>query len=500
MAEKDLGMERKRSGWVNVDLTGLRKLLSRRGKEFILYELVQNAWDENSTTVNISLPRPQHGITRLVVTDDSPRGFKDLRHAFTLFAESYKKNNAAQRGAFNAGDKFALAFCEQASIVSTTGGIVFESTGRRITRKRTQRGSEFSGLLKLTTDEWEQMCRAVRRLIPPIETIFNGEAIPTRTPVHTFECVLPTVVADNVGTLRRTSRKTEVRVYEPLADESASLYEMGLPVVATGDKWHIDVQQKVPLNLERDNVTPSYLQAVRVAVLNEMSEHLNATDASSGWVRQAAGDEHVNADTFNKVISMRFGDKRVTYDPSDSEANLIAASKGYVVIGSASLSSEEWENVRRFGSSLPAGRVTPSPKPFSPTGTPLCLLDDRDKDFAINQFEKFAQMLGQELIERSLTVVFANDPGWGFNGCYGGGRLTVNVHPKGCGWFRGTPAELLENWIPFLIHEFAHEKVHGHLTEDYHVECCRLAGVLARRMHEAPALFALCDTRSSQAT
>src|SRR5579859_7297721 len=493
-------MKLSRTGWLDIDLTGLRKLLARRGKEFIIYELVQNAWDESSTLVNISLTRPQHGITRLVVTDDSPSGFKDLSHAFTLFAESYKKKNARQRGAFNAGDKFVLAFCEEASIVSTTGGIVFDRRGRCITRKHTERGSEFSGLLKLTTGEWEQMCRAVRRLIPPIETIFNGEAIPTRTPVHTFECVLPTVVADNDGALRRTSRKTEVRIYEPLADESASLYEMGLPVVATGDKWHIDVQQKVPLNLERNNVTPSYLQAVRVAVLNEMSEHLNATDASSGWVRQAAGDERVNADTFNKVISMRFGDKRVTYDPSDSEANLIATSKGYVVIGSASLSSEEWENVRRFGSSLPAGRVTPSPKPFSPTGSPLCLLDDRDKDFAISQFEKLAQMLAQELIKRSLTIVFADDPGWGFNGCYGGGKLTVNVRAKGRDWFRGTPAELLENWVPFLIHEFAHEKVHGHLSEDYHIECCRLAGVLARRMHEAPALFALYDTRSSQAT
>lgn len=493
-------MQHKRSGWVNVDLTGLRKLLSRRGKEFILYELVQNAWDENPTIVNVSLPRPQHGITRLVVTDDSPSGFKDLSHAFTLFAESYKKNNAAQRGAFNAGDKFVLAFCEQASIVSTTGGIVFDGRGRRVTRKRTQRGSEFSGLLKLTTAEWEQMSTAVRRLIPTIKTVFNGEAIPTRTPVHTFECVLSTIVSDNDGSLRRTSRKTEIRVYEPLEDERASLYEMGLPVVATGDKWHVDVQQKVPLNLERDNVTPSYLQAVRVAVLNEMSAHLNATDASGGWVRQAAGDERINADAFNNVIGMRFGDKRVTYDPSDSEANLIASSKGYVVIGSASLSSEEWENVRRFGSSLPAGRVTPSPKPFSTTGTPLCLLDDRDKDFAINQFEKFAYMLGHELIQRSLTVVFANDPGWGFNGCYGSGRLTVNVHAEGRDWFRGTPAELLENWIPFLIHEFAHEKVHGHLTEDYHVECCRLAGVLARRMHEAPSLFALADTSGSQAS
>src|SRR5258708_8263446 len=116
-------MQRTRVGWLDVDLTGLRKLLARRGKEFMIYELVQNAWDENPTMVNISLPRPQHGMSRLVVTDDSPSGFKDLSHAFTLFAESYKKKTAGQRGAFNAGHNFALPLSEASTIVTTMSAI-----------------------------------------------------------------------------------------------------------------------------------------------------------------------------------------------------------------------------------------------------------------------------------------------------------------------------------------------------------------------------------------
>jgi hypothetical protein len=32
-----------------VDRTGLRMLLERRGKELALYELVQNVWDQNVT-------------------------------------------------------------------------------------------------------------------------------------------------------------------------------------------------------------------------------------------------------------------------------------------------------------------------------------------------------------------------------------------------------------------------------------------------------------------
>jgi hypothetical protein len=83
----------KNNSWIDVDLRGLQKILSRRGKEFLVYELVQNAWDERASTVEVTLPRPVRGRTILTVIDDAPEGFRNLAHAFTLFAESYKKGN-----------------------------------------------------------------------------------------------------------------------------------------------------------------------------------------------------------------------------------------------------------------------------------------------------------------------------------------------------------------------------------------------------------------------
>ena len=59
-----------------------------------------------------------------------------------------------------------------------------------------------------------------------------------------------------------------------------SLYEMGLPIVETGDKWHVSVGQKVPLNRDRNNVRPAFLRAVRTLVLNEMHERLTEEDAN----------------------------------------------------------------------------------------------------------------------------------------------------------------------------------------------------------------------------
>ncbi len=103
--------------------------------------------------------------------------------------------------------------------------------------------------------------------------------------------------------------------------------------------------------------------------------------------------------------------------------------------------------------------------------------------------------MSPELIGRSITVEFANDPSWGFRGCYGTGRLIVNVAGRDERWFVGSPALLLENWIPFLIHEFAHDQVSGHLSEAYHRECCRLAGTLARTIYEKPSLINLLSRK-----
>ena len=48
-------MTKTRTNWVVVDLDGLSDTLDRRGKEFAIYELVQNAWDEKITRVDINL-------------------------------------------------------------------------------------------------------------------------------------------------------------------------------------------------------------------------------------------------------------------------------------------------------------------------------------------------------------------------------------------------------------------------------------------------------------
>jgi hypothetical protein len=210
-------------------MDGLRKVLERRGKELAVYELVQNAWDENVTKVEVTLTRPENGRSELVVTDDSPEGFRDLTDSYTMFAESYKKADPEKRGAFNLGEKYVLALCDEAAITTTTGRVTFGRNGRRRTGNvKRDRGSEFRGSMRLKVAEWEQMCAAVTKLIPPVPTFFNGTKIAPRKPIRAWEATLPTVKSDSEGNLRPTERQTTVSIYRVLPGETATLYEMGI--------------------------------------------------------------------------------------------------------------------------------------------------------------------------------------------------------------------------------------------------------------------------------
>ena len=48
LVEQIAGKGSIRMQWFDVDKAGLAKLLARKGKEFVLFELVQNAWDEDT--------------------------------------------------------------------------------------------------------------------------------------------------------------------------------------------------------------------------------------------------------------------------------------------------------------------------------------------------------------------------------------------------------------------------------------------------------------------
>lgn len=480
-------------GWIEVNRAGLRKLLEQRGRGFAILELIQNGWDEDGVTwVRVTLePVPgRRARWRLVVSDDAPAGFDDLAHSYTMFAESKKKGDAEKRGRFNLGEKLVLAICESAQVVSTTGAVTFRADGTRTTESglKTSEGSTFSAVLEMTKAQADEALARVRTLIPPagIATYVNGERIPERQPYLTAEVKgLRTVVADDEGNLRFRDRNTQVVLYEPLAGEVPTIYEMGIPVVENGDRWHYDVQQKVPLNVDRDNVTPGYLRILRTFVANATAGQLTEEDTKATWVKEALEDDRITPEAVRDIITTRFGDDAVIYDPSDTEANKLAMAEGRPVVHAASLSRDAWTNVRRANSAiedgggepflLPAGRVTPSPSlALDPGGEPP--IPEAEWSDGMRRTAEYAQELAEVVGVGRIRVVWMKKAsvttGGACAGAFGHGTLTLSRQAVG-----HEPSQQAIDEL--LIHEFAHHWSRDHFDNRFLNATCRIGARMA---------------------
>jgi hypothetical protein len=464
-----------------VDKKGLAKILGRRGKEFIITELLQNAWDEKGVTeVRVDFEQA-NGRAVLSVLDDAPEGFADLTHAYTLFAESKKKDNPEQRGRFNLGEKLVIAICDRVQVATTKGTIVFDEAGRTHNKERTQRGSVLRCELRMNKDEAADLENLAMDCIPPenIATFFNGHKIQPRPRLRTITATLPTEKADAEGYLKPTARQTELRLYTPLPGEVALLYEMGIPVVETGDTYHVDVQQKVPLNSDRDNVTPSYLQKVRVAVLNATAETLTPENATSTWVAAALEDKNANVEATQAIVKARFGDKVVISDPSDPEGTKMAMAQGYTVLAPRTFSHDAWQNVKAAGIK-PAGQVTPSPKPYGTDGVPVNDIPEAEWTQDMRDTVGYMQSIGQTLLDYRPAVQIINNATANFTATFGpGGPLTLNYGRLGKAWF--ARKEWMD-YAPLALHEFAHQYESDHLSHRFADTVARLGAKLAKSM------------------
>lgn len=475
-----------------VDKQGLAKKLAHKPKTFVVHELLQNAWDEDGVIkVSVKMEMlPGRPVCRIMVEDDAPEGFQDLASIYTLFRDSKKAPDPTKRGRFELGEKMVAAIALRMEVVTTKGGIVIEGNNRTHHRNKLQKGSVILVDIRMTREEFVEVKRQVYGLIPPenIPTYFNGVPLRVRRPVHTFTTTLQTVRSDEEGNLKTTARKTEVRVYEPLEDEVPGIYEMGIPVVETGDKWHYDIQQRVPVNWERNNVPPSYLRTLRVEVLNAMHGKLDKEEAHEPWVTEALDDSRCNGEATETVVTQRFGEKRVIFDPSDPEGTKIAVSKGYTVIPGGALPSGAWANVRSSGAALPAGQVTPSPKAYDPEGRPERLIPQEKWTNDMRRMVVFSVDLFERLYGRKLYVKIAREPGvsWVAN-CGPGGVLTFNYSKLGKRWFARDVRD--EEVLSLLIHEFAHYKVSDHLSSAYHRELTKLGAKLANLCLDEPSFF-----------
>ncbi|MCI0538277.1 MAG: hypothetical protein L0Z50_23980, partial [Verrucomicrobiales bacterium] len=369
------------------------------------------------------------------------------------------------------GEKLVLAISDEVTIRTTNGGIRFDTDGRHGLRTRQTVGSRIECLLRMTETECRSVEAHAQKLISPerIATLFNGTLLTPRRPLEQFRVTLPTELGSDDGYLRQVDRETSLLLYDVLPGETATLYEMGIPVVETGDKWHYNIAQKVPLTFDRENVKPSFLRAVRVGVFNHMHARVESEDVNSEWIGTAVASPDCTAEAMQSYMRRRFGEKRVSFDPSNSEANKLAANLGYALVHGSMMSAGAWKNAKGANAILPAGQVTPNPRVWTGQDAPnspvvLDWIPESEWTDGMRQFADFAKRVAEKVLSRPIVVKFCVTPHLGTTSYGPIGELIFNKFRLGDDWFeRGISNEVVQ----LLIHEFGYQYSLDHLSSEF---------------------------------
>ena len=465
-----------KNNWFEVDKKGLQQVQSEKDKFFIIKELVSNSFDEDITVCKFWVHKNTQHKSYISCLDNSKDGFRDLKDSYTMFAPSYKKGIVEKRGRFNVGEKFALAMFKYAHIKSTTGSVKFLDDGsRKRSSIRTVEGTEFYGELKLSWDEIIELKDKAKTIIPPVGVKYsvNGDDVVRPNTYKSFTENLPTVVSDDEGNLVRSSRNTNIELFKT---DKHFIYEMGIPVVETDIGFSINVDQKIPLNKDRDNVSPSYLKKLKTYVLNHTSSDLTDEQAKSAWVTEAL--ENADVDAVKDVVESRYGEDAVVFDMSDHEANKKAFADDVNVITGGSFNSKVWDNIKRTREehkdfARPSGLVG---KYASPKITGGAKEIDTYTD-GMKEVIAYAKELHLYLFNSSCSVSIHD--GNGALATYGRGDLQFSYKMLGKKWF--DLANNKQRILELIIHEFGHWYSGDHLSERYYDGLCEIGAKLVIR-------------------
>lgn len=477
--------------WITANRRGLANTLSNIERKKILEEAVQNALDTDATEVHVNLTPPKRGYSTLTVEDNDPKGFEDLSLAYEMFADTAKRSDPTKAGRFTIGEKRILALCKSASIQSTTGTIVFSIQGGKESRIRNGQKRPAGTLatfdVEMTEEQYESALASLDNIIPHdrLKLIFNGVEVPHREPIKVFKATLQTEKANDERKMVKVQRETDIHLHE--AKEQAYLYELGIPVVEIDCKWHIDVRQRVPLNSDRDNVTPAYLQKLLALVLNEAHSLLSKEDAGEDWVHVGMGADDLEKSAYEDIKTKVYGEKTLIANPLDPESIARGVAEGYNVIYPRSLSNGERDNNKRFGTIPTSSTVFPTKGAYStdPNAPMVKVVDEGDWTEGMRKIHAYTEALGKKLLDVEVSVRFVNTTN-GFAACWGCCQMDYNIFRLGKHWFDNGMSESVD---ALIIHEFAHHFESNHLDENYYKACCKLGARLKKLALENPKFF-----------
>ncbi len=322
----------------------------------LVKELLQNALDEveGQGSIELTIARKDKATYSVLCVDDG-HGAADLSKISVMF-HTTKKDSALQRGRMGRGFKELLSVSSYAAV---------ESRGQRRVFTHDQNGpitiyehlsapsqSGFAVLMDVVhSDRLEEVVSYFNCFLLQAGISFriNGCLIRTREAARAIDASLTTELFEG-GVWRKRDRATTVRLVPTVSTEEAMIYEMGIPVcpVRWTELYHCDVQQRVPMNPNRDAVVEGYAEALRAACLPALIGEFSRERALAPWVSDAVTHKYYSADEAQRartrtimeiLVRTAYGEQVARSVPSEGKYDFdaVAAEKGFEVVQVAHL-------------------------------------------------------------------------------------------------------------------------------------------------------------------
>ena len=497
-------------GWLAISTEGFAAMNAARPPEHLVKELVQNSLD--SLTDNqagcIHLRYGHNGECFEVSCVDNGSGIDNLADLRVVYL-THKTDSHLKRGRFGRGFKEALCIAEQALVASGHQQLEFlREQGQRVTRQSSpaqpQPGTRVWMQMPWPAETSSQLDAYFQRFLVPEGVLLevNGLRLTSRPVEHQVAASLSTEIYDATSqSWKKPSRKTVIQLVRTRPEETPTIYEMGIPVAAL--EWsvpfHCDIQQRVPMNPNRDAVASGYALKLHVACLPTLLDGMDADTVKQDWVGTAGRrcDDSVQ----QQIISRAFGDNIARSVPRMGARHFDedARDLGLQVINTAQASGGFREMLKAFvPSAQQVVRADERRKADQAHDSSFSVQDAMeagdhrqrwlDRQGGAEHVEcclSFAVWFCQQLVlscpdvqNRVSGMLTLNDePGQRIYAHWSGMNVLTLALDESCFWRQPLGSESLE----VLIHEAAHA-MNMHHGYEFRVELERLAGVAASLM------------------
>lgn len=336
-------------GWLSISTEGFAAMNAARPPQHLIKELVQNALD--------SIPEGHPGQIRLsygprddgfvVVCDDNGSGIATLSDLRVVYL-THKTDSHLKRGRFGRGFKEALCIAEEALVVSGDQQLQFlQQDGRRICHQSVSDQPRPGTLVRMRmpwgVEIGQELDRYFQQFLVPESVHFevNGRRVAPRAVAQRISASLSTEIYDATSQCwRKPSRRTTIHLVPAAPGETPTIHEMGIPVAPV--EWtvpfHCDIQQRVPMNPNRDAVSSGYPLKLHIACLPSLLEAMDSETIKQDWVGTAA--RRCEEDVQRQIITRAFGANIARSVPKMGERQFDedARDLGVVIINTAQAS------------------------------------------------------------------------------------------------------------------------------------------------------------------